>query len=523
MANLIALPQFSGGALELALYSSIGLVAAILIGALRQLTFRPKTEPPAVFHWIPYIGNAVSYGMDPVAFFIKYRAKYGDVFTFTLFGRKITCYLGLDGNDFILNGKLQDVNAEEIYSPLTTPVFGKDVIYDCPNSKLMEQKKFVKFGLTQRALESHVPLIEKEVLDYLKVTPAWKGASGLVDISLAMSEITLFTAARSLQGEEVRQKLTAEFAGLYHDLDNGFRPVNFIFPWLPLPQNRRRDNAHNKMRAVYEEIISARRAQGDVAGDAETDMICNLMNSTYKDGTPVPDSEVACMMITLLMGGQHSSSSASAWIMLRLAAHPNIAEELYQEQVQNLAGGKARNLQPLSYSDLDKLPLLHNVVKETLRLHGSIHSILRKVMNPLAIPGTRYVINTDKVLLSSPMVTALSDEYFPDAKSWNPHRWDQREDENAQDKETIDYGYGAVAKSSTRSPYIPFGAGRHRCIGEKFAYLNLGVIVATILRDYKLSNVDGRVGVVPATDHTSMFARPVQPAVIRWTRREETN
>lgn len=50
-------------------------------------------------------------------------------------------YLGRAGNDFILNGKLKDVNAEEIYSVLTTPVFGSDVVYDCPNSKLMEQKK----------------------------------------------------------------------------------------------------------------------------------------------------------------------------------------------------------------------------------------------------------------------------------------------------------------------------------------------------------------------------------------------
>lgn len=49
--------------------------------------------------------------------------------------------LGVKGNDFILNGKLKDVNAEEVYTPLTTPVFGKDVVYDCPNSKLMEQKK----------------------------------------------------------------------------------------------------------------------------------------------------------------------------------------------------------------------------------------------------------------------------------------------------------------------------------------------------------------------------------------------
>ena len=50
-------------------------------------------------------------------------------------------YLGRQGNEFILNGKLRDVNAELVYNVLTTPVFGKDVVYDCPNSKLMEQKK----------------------------------------------------------------------------------------------------------------------------------------------------------------------------------------------------------------------------------------------------------------------------------------------------------------------------------------------------------------------------------------------
>jgi hypothetical protein len=58
-----------------------------------------------------------------------------------MLGKKTTVYLGTQGNDFILNGKLRDVCAEDIYTVLTTPVFGKDVVYDCPNSKLMEQKK----------------------------------------------------------------------------------------------------------------------------------------------------------------------------------------------------------------------------------------------------------------------------------------------------------------------------------------------------------------------------------------------
>lgn len=53
----------------------------------------------------------------------------------------MTVCLGTQGNDFILNGRLQDVNAEEIYVNLTTPVFGSGVVYDCPNALLMEQKK----------------------------------------------------------------------------------------------------------------------------------------------------------------------------------------------------------------------------------------------------------------------------------------------------------------------------------------------------------------------------------------------
>jgi sterol 14-demethylase len=71
-------------------------------------------------------------------------------------GKKTTVYLGVKGNDFILNGKLKDVNAEEIYTPLTTPVFGKDVVYDCPNWKLMEQKKV-------RGIRYHIKILTDEL------------------------------------------------------------------------------------------------------------------------------------------------------------------------------------------------------------------------------------------------------------------------------------------------------------------------------------------------------------------------
>ncbi|KLJ06640.1 eburicol 14-alpha-demethylase [Blastomyces silverae] len=499
----------------------LAFIAAVALNLVYQLAFRllNKTRPPLVFHWIPFLGSTIRYGIDPYKFFFSCRQKHGDIFTFVLLGRRTTVYLGVKGNEFILNGKLKDVNAEEVYSPLTTPVFGPDVVYDCPNSKLIEQKKFIKYGLTQAALESHVPLIEKEVRDYLDTSANFLGASGEVDISAAMAEITIFTAGSALQGEEVRSKLTAEFAALYHDLDKGFTPINFMLPWAPLPHNKKRDAAHARMHAIYIDIIDKRRRAGaDGNGSQALDMIGNLMQCSYKNGQKLPDKEIANIMITLLMAGQHSSSSISAWIMLRLASEPTVVEKLYQEQLSNLPQtGPNGGLAPLQYKDLDHLPLHQNVIKETLRLHTSIHSILRKVKNPLPVPGTPYVIPRSDNLLSAPGVTALSDEYFPNAMVWDPHRWETQEPKLDEKEDMVDYGYGAISKG-TSSPYLPFGAGRHRCIGEKFAYLNLTVIVATMVRHMQFSNIEGKTG-VPGTDYSSLFSGPIKPARIRWKRR----
>jgi sterol 14-demethylase len=97
-------------------------------------------------------------------------------------------------------------------------------------------------------------------------------------------------------------------------------------------------------------------------------------------------------------------------------------------------------------------------------------------------------------------------------KEWDPYRWSDPEGVAAQagkvydgaDGEKIDYGYGAISKG-TDSPYLPFGAGRHRCIGEQvgrhivrlelyadllcvsqFAYVQLGTILGTLVRRLEL-------------------------------------
>jgi cytochrome P450 len=306
-----------------------------------------------------------------------------------------------------------------------------------------------------------------------------------------MSETIIFTASRTLQGKEVRDLMDSTFADYYHDLDMGFSPINFMLPWFPLPHNRRRDAAHKKMVQVYGDIARKRRS-GDVERDEE-DMIWNLMNCTYKDGTKIPDHEIAGIMIALLMGGQHSSASTTAWALLHLAERADLQEELIAEQKSVLG----KDLPPLKYEDLSKLTMHAQVIKETLRMHSPIHSILRRVKQPIPVEGTSYVIPTSHQLLAAPIASSMSTEFFPNPEKWQPHRWDAGV-VTLEEEEKIDYGYGLISKGAN-SPYLPFGAGRHRCIGEQFAYLQMQTIIATLVREFKFS-LDPKKA-FPATDY----------------------
>ena len=105
---------------------------------------------------------------------------------------------------------------------------------------------------------------------------------------------------------------------------------------------------------------------------------------------------------------------------------------------------------------------------------------------------------------------------------WEPHRWDEGHPlaYTGTDKEEFeDYGYGMISKGAM-SPYLPFGAGRHRCIGEQFAYVQLGVVVAMMVKLVKLNSLEGKKGELVKTDFSSLFSRPMAPAFVRYERRD---
>jgi sterol 14alpha-demethylase len=147
----------------------------------------------------------------------------------------------------------------------------------------------------------------------------------------------------------------------------------------------------------------------------------------------------------------------------------------------------------------------------------------RKVLQDLPVPQSlaapseagAYVVPKGYFVLASPSVAGMDPQVWKNPTEWDPYRWvgstssstggygagAALKDEISGEK--VDYGFGMISKG-TESPYQPFGAGRHRCIGESFAYVQLGSIIATVVRNLELRLPAGK-SVPPHNYHVSVL------------------
>uniref|UniRef100_K7GHT6 Lanosterol 14-alpha demethylase n=1 Tax=Pelodiscus sinensis TaxID=13735 RepID=K7GHT6_PELSI len=442
--------------------------------------------PPYISSTIPFLGHAVAFGKSPIEFLENAYEKYGPVFSFTMVGKTFTYLLGSDAAALMFNSKNEDLNAEDVYSRLTTPVFGKGVAYDVPNPVFLEQKKMLKTGLNIAQFKQHVPIIEKETQEYFK---SW-GESGERNLFEALSELIILTASHCLHGKEIRSLLSEKVAQLYADLDGGFTHAAWLLPgWLPLPSFRRRDRAHREIKNIFYKVIQKRRQ----SGEREDDMLQTLMDVTYKLAFPLRAAAVSTPAALRMLNLDETSASTSAWLGFFLARDKSIQEQCYAEQ--KAVGGE--DLKPLNYEQqLKDLNMLDRCLKETLRLRPPIMTMMRMARTPQTVAG--FTVPPGHQVCVSPTVNHRLKDSWIESLEFKPDRY-------LQDNPA----------AGEKFAYVPFGAGRHRCIGENFAYVQIKTIWSTLLRLYEFDLINGYF---PTVNYTTMIHTPDKP-VIRYKKR----
>jgi len=482
--GIVPLPD-QADMLDSSTYALIGTSAIFTVVLLLrhlQFTTQDKNLPPHIPSTIPFLGHAVNFGKAPLDFLKAAYETYGPVFSFTMVGQTFTYLIGSESSALFFDSKNENLNAEDVYNHLTSPIFGKGVAYDAPNHVFLEQKKLMKSGLNISNYRRHIPLIEKETREYVA---KW-GSEGKTDMFESLSELIILTASSCLHGKEIREAIDERVAGLYSDLDGGFSHAAWLLPgWIPLPSFRRRDAAHIKIKELFFKAIAKRRANIDAGEEIEPDMLQTLIDGRYKEGRPLSDDEISGMLIGLLLAGQHTSSTTGSWLAFFLAKYKDIQEECYEEQLRVFGNETSK----CDYDGLKECTLLDRCLKESLRLRPPIMTMMRMCRNPQNVMG--YTIPVGHQICVSPTTNQQLSEVWKDCSAFNPDRF---LDESLNDKFS----------------YVPFGAGRHRCIGEGFAYVQIKTLMSVLLRNYEFSLVDGYF---PGINYATMLHTPLHPVI----------
>jgi len=417
---------------------------------------------------------------DPIGLLDRVRAECGDIGRFRLADRDVVMVSGAEANEQFFRAPDSTLDQAAAY-PFMTPIFGKGVVFDASPEERQQMLK--NQALRGDMMRGHAATIEAEVR---RMVEPW-GDEGEIDLLDWFAELTIYTTSSCLIGRPFREELDARFAHHYHDLERGTDALAYVDPYADIESFRRRDAAREELVALVQAIIDKRVDRGTVPRE-ERDLLDVLIS------IDMSADHITGIFISMMFAGHHTSSGTAAWALIELLRHPDVRADVVAELDELYADGSA-----VSFQALREIPRLEAVLKETLRLHPPLIILLRLVQEEIELAG--HTVPAGTMVAASPKVSNRIAEDFPEPERFDPGRYLDPRQEDLLNRWT----------------WIPFGAGKHRCVGSAFAMMQLKAIFSVLLRDYEFEMV--QPSGTYRDDCSKMVIQLEQPCRVRYRRR----
>lgn len=228
--------------------------------------------------------------------------------------------------------------------------------------------------------------------------------------------------------------------------------------WMPYPGSRTAKRARAYLMSIAADAVQQARAAG--AGD---NLLSALAAATDPStGRAMSDLDLAHNFLTFMTAGHETTALVLTWTFYLLSLHP-LVEQRVLDEVEAVTGGA-----PIEAAHVERLIYTRQVLDESMRLYPPAALIARRALREVQLGG-RTLPDGSPVYVPVYAVhrhTRLWDQ--PDR--FDPERF--RPD---------------LAQARDRYAYLPFGAGPRICIGMGFAITEAVVLLATLLRNFRLT------------------------------------
>ncbi|MFD9660231.1 cytochrome P450 [Rhodococcus sp. NPDC059968] len=424
---------------------------------------------------------------DPIALMRRVREECGNVGVFQLADKKVVLLSGAEANEFFFRSTDEDLDQQAAY-PFMKPIFGEGVVFDASPERRKEMLH--NQALRGEQMKGHAATIAHEVD---RMVAQW-GDEGEIDLLEFFAELTIYTSSACLIGTKFREQLDGRFAHLYHELEQGTDPIAYVDACAPIESFRRRDEARVQLVALVQEIMNG-RVENPPQGKEDRDMLDVLVSIKDEDGNErFTADEITGMFISMMFAGHHTTSGTAAWTLIELLRHPDYAKQVVAELDDLYSDGS-----DISFGALRQIPKLEAVLKETLRLHPPLIILLRVARGEFEVGG--YRIAENDLVAATPAISNRIAEDFPNPDTFDPERYIDPNQEDIVNRWT----------------WIPFGAGRHRCVGAAFALMQLKAIFSILLQNWEFEMAQPSESY--RNDHSKMVVQLQQPCTVRYRKR----
>ncbi|XP_068085700.1 probable cytochrome P450 301a1, mitochondrial [Anabrus simplex] len=216
----------------------------------------------------------------------------------------------------------------------------------------------------------------------------------------------------------------------------------------------------NHIKTAQENLQKRKELESNKEQQMDTETLPLLESLLLNEGLFPED--ILTVLLDMLLIGVNSTAHAMSFLLYHLSKSPRIQRELYDEVLPILPYKDTK----MTVRNIFKLRLLPACVKESLRLKPPIPVITRILPKDIALHCYRIPKGTYMLLASH--VSSLREENFEDAYKFKPQRW-------LTDDQDI-HPFAA----------IPFGHGPRSCVGRSLAELQLWMLTAKLVRNFRI-------------------------------------
>ncbi|CAN1127214.1 Cytochrome P450 83B1 [Linum perenne] len=435
-----------------------------------QKTLNLPPGPPG----LPILGNLFQIdNSSPHRYFTKLSHKYGPLM-FLRLGYVPTVVISSSklAKEVMKTQDLAFCSRPSLTGQQRLSYNGLDLVFSPYDSYYTEMRKICMVHLfNPQRVQTFRPIREYEVSQMIDKISKIDGSAKAFNLSEAMMYLTSTIISRVGFGKRYEEEgiERSRFQSLLNETQALFTSffVSDYFPYyvgsvldIVMGNKRRLEKNFKEFDIFYQEIIDEHLHPDRVKPEEEDilDVLLQIMNDpSFK--IRLTFDHIKAMLMNVFVAGTDTSAATVVWAMSFLMKNPKSMNKIQQE-VRSLMGKKGF----INEDDIQHLPYLKSVVKETFRLQPTVPFLVpRQTTTKTHLGG--YEIPPKTLVQINTWAIGRDPEIWESPEEFKPGRFlESSIDVKGQDFELT-----------------PFGAGRRICPGLHLGLVNVELSLANLV------------------------------------------